>query len=431
MLASNGNWKLAPHLRLLNEHLMAVAAGDIKRLMVFMPPRHGKSSLCSQYFPAWYIGRFPGRKILLASYESDFAASWGAKARDVLSEFGEDVFSIKVSLINAAASRWGLNAMPGGMETAGVGAGLTGKGAACLLIDDPVKGAEQAFSKTYRNKAWDWYRSEAYTRLTPRGSIVLTMTRWHEDDLAGRILRESKPGEWTILNLPALAEKGDMLGREEGYPLWPAWYDLEKLVEIKKTMGSLWWAALYQQRPAPADGEVFQRNWIRYYKTLPVFTEVIQSWDMAFKDLKTSAYVCGQVWGKKGSDKYLIHQIREKLDFPGTLRAVRLLTKDYPEARIKLIEDAANGPAIISTLKSEISGIIPIQAKGSKEARASAISPQWESGNVYLPESAYWLEDFIDECITFPNGQYMDQVDTMSQALMRLEDKKFRMLVAK
>jgi len=409
---------------------MAVAAGDIKRLMVFMPPRHGKSSLCSQYFPAWYIGRFPFRKILLASYESDFAASWGAKARDVLLEFGEEVFSVKLSVIKAAASRWGLNGKTGGMETAGVGAGLTGKGAACLLIDDPVKGAEQAFSKTYRDKAWDWYRSEAYTRLEPKGSVVLTMTRWHEDDLAGRILRESVPGEWTILNLPAFAEKRDMLGRPEGSTLWPARYEKEELLEIKRTVGSLWWAALYQQRPAPADGEIFQRSWLRYYKTLPVFSEVIQSWDMAFKDLKTSAYVCGQVWGKKGSDKYLIHQIREKIDFPGTLRAVRLLTKDYPEARLKLIEDAANGPAIISTLKNEISGIIPVQAKGSKEARASAISPQWESGNVYLPESAYWLDDFVDECITFPNGQYKDQVDTMSQALMRLEDKKFRMLVA-
>ena len=430
--ASRGRWHVAPHLILLNEYLMAIAGGKLKRLIINLPPRHGKSEFVSKFFPAWYLGRFPSKSILFASYESDFAASFGQKARDVFNEFGKPIFGLRVHPTIAAASRWAIDRQVGEMKTAGVGAGLTGKGADLLIIDDAIKGAETALSKTQRDKIWDWYRSEAYTRLEPNGAIILIQTRWHEDDLTGHVLREAKEtGEdWTILNLPALAEPGDILGRAEGEPLWPSRFTVEDLNRIKLALGGFWWASLYQQRPAPAEGGILKKTWFRYYNVLPTyFDEVILSCDLAFKDLKTSAYVVLQIWGRIGADKYLITQVRDKMDFPTTVKAIRRLCAQYPEAKAKLIEEAANGAAVISTLKHEIPGIIAILAHGSKEARVHAISAQVEAGNVFLPELAYWVEDFVEECLTFPNGLYMDQVDAMSQALFRLGDTKRIILI--
>lgn len=403
--------------------------------MIFEPPRHGKSEFVSKYFPAWFLGRFPNERVLFSSYESTFAMSWGRKVRDILLEYGPSVFDVAINPNNSSAGSWGFLKYEGGMQTAGVGAGLTGKGAHLLLIDDPIKGAEQSHSVTIRNKHWDWYRSEAYTRLAPGGRIILTLTRWHEDDLAGRILKDSQAtGEqWEILRLPAIAEDdGDMLGRQPGEPLWPERFPLDRLLEIKATLGSYWWSALYQQRPAPSEGNIFKKAWFKYYRPAELgnkkFDEVVQSWDMAFKGGSSSAYVCGQVWGKIGADRYLLHNLREKLDFPGSVRAVRQVSEMYPQATRKYIEDAANGPAIIALLKSEIPGIIPVSPSkyGSKEARAHSISGIVESGNVYIPEpnSVTWsVDDFIEECITFPNSAYMDQVDTFSQALLMLMQK--------
>ena len=178
--------------------------------MVTLPPRHGKSQLISQYFPAWYLGTFPDRRTILTSYEAGFAAGWGRRARDVLEEFGPEVFEVSVREDSSAADRWDINGHVGGMITAGVGGAITGRGADLLIIDDPVKNSEDAASKTMRDKAWEWYQSTAYTRLEPGGAIILVMTRWNEDDLAGRILKESQTGgeKWEVMNLPAIAEEG-------------------------------------------------------------------------------------------------------------------------------------------------------------------------------------------------------------------------------
>ncbi len=396
--------------------------------MVFMPPRHGKSEFISRYSTAWILGKFPDTRIILASYEADFAASWGRKARDLLEEHGPSLFGVRVSGKSSAANRWDIEGHEGGMVTAGVNGPITGKGADIAIIDDPVKNDQEAMSVTYQERTYEWYKSTFRTRLQRDGAIILIMTRWNENDLAGKLLaaQEEDGEKWEVVNLPAIAEEGDLLGRDPGQPLCPDLFTKDALESIKKAVGSYWWASLYQQRPSPAEGGIFKRNWWQYYRQTPDrFDEVIQSWDMAFKDTKTADFVVGQVWGRKGADKYLLDQVRDRMDFPATIQAVRTLSAKWPQARVKLVEDKANGPAVIATLKKEISGLIPVEPQGSKESRAWAVSPEVEAGNVYLPDPsiAPWVHDFIEECAAFPNGANDDQVDAMSQALIRFANK--------
>ncbi len=390
-----------------------------------MPPRHGKSELVSHWFPVWFLNQWADRRIILASYEADFAASWGRKVRNSITA-NQEHLSVRVADDSAAANRWDTTE-GGGMVTAGVGGPITGRGAHLLVIDDPVKNAEDANSETIRQKVWDWWTSTAYTRLEPGGAAVVVMTRWHEDDLVGRLIREmASDGEhWDVLNLPALAEEGDALGRQLGEPLWPWRFASEALAKIKRAIGSYFWAALYQQRPSPPEGSLLKRGWWKWYRQAPeTFDEVIQSWDMAFKDLKASDYVVGQVWGRKGADKYLLDQVRDQMDFPTTVQAVKALSAKWPKARAKLVEDKANGPAVIATLKHDLAGLIPVEPEGGKVARASAVSPDIEAGNVYLPEIAPWVKDFVEECAAFPMGAHDDQVDAMSQALLRYGQRR-------
>jgi hypothetical protein len=267
-VASRGQWKLAPHLKLLNEKLLAVAEGRLRFLLVTMPPRHGKSELTSKYFPAWYLMRRPGRRILLASYEADFASQWGRKVRDLVEDLGPRHFGVEVRRDSSAADRWELAGHGGGMQTAGIGGALTGKGADVILIDDPVKNAEEANSQAIRDRNWDWYRAAAYTRLEPDGAIVLVQTRWHESDLAGQVLAHAEEsGEpWDVLNLPALSEgPGDPLGRPAGAALWPERFDVAALEGIRRAIGSYFFGALYMGSPRPAEGGTFKRSWLRYF----------------------------------------------------------------------------------------------------------------------------------------------------------------------
>ena len=420
---SNGRWIPAKHLLYTSELLVDVAARRIKRLIVTEPPRHGKSQLISKYFPPWYLGLNPEHRIILTSYESDFAASWGRKSRDIVEQHGEPLFGIKLRSGSSAVNRWDLEGHEGGMNTAGAGAAITGKGGDLIIIDDPFKNAEEANSKRQRDKVWDWYQSTLYTRLEPNGVLVIVQTRWHEDDLVGRLLNpeygEVEP--WVVINLPAVAEQNDQLGRQVGEALWPGRYNLEALAGIKEAVGSYWWNAMYQQRPSPPEGAIIHRTWWKFYRQAPEhFDEVIQSWDCNFQETQDGSYVVGQVWGRKGADKYLLDQFRARVGFIVTKQAIKSMSAKWPQARLKLIEDKANGPAIISSLRQDISGIVPVTPQGSKEARLSAVSPDIEAGNVYLPMGAPWVHDYIEELAVFPNDANDDQVDATSQALSRL-----------
>jgi predicted phage terminase large subunit-like protein len=416
------------HLDVLDETLMKVSRGELKRVIVTMPPRHGKSERVSRKFPAWHIGRNPNDEVILASYSIDLSRGFSRIARDTLMAHS-DLFGVKVDKNNQSAESWGIEGYRGGLHAAGVGGPITGKGARIAIIDDPVKNAEEADSETMREKIWEWYTSTLYTRLTPDGRIIIVMTRWHEDDLVGRLLKKeqeeiesgSHQGErWTVINFPAIAEENDFLGREAGEPLWPQYgFDLARLEQIKADVGSRVFNALYQQRPSAAEGQLFKRGWWRYYKVLPKLARKIISIDATFKDSDTSDFVSIQVWGKRGADMYLIDRVKDRMDFVTTIQAVRNIVAKHPDASMKLIEDKANGSAIISMLRREIGGIIPVNPAGGKVARAYAVSPHIEAGNVYLPENKPWVHDFVEECAAFPNGQHDDDVDAMTQALNR------------
>ena len=253
-IASNGRWLPARHLAYLDaaitDSIAAAERGELEGLVVSMPPQHGKSELCSKYLPAWFLGRYPDRRVILTSYEADFAAGWGRKARDLLEHWGH-LFGVRVHRRSGAAARWDLADREGGMTAAGVGGPITGKGAHLLIVDDPIKNDEEARSSTFRQKQWDWWQSVSTTRLRPGALIVVIQTRWNRDDLTGRILRQAEETghQWRMVKFPALAEEHDVLGREPGEALWPEVFTRERLESVRTTHTNYYWQALYQQNP--------------------------------------------------------------------------------------------------------------------------------------------------------------------------------------
>lgn len=449
--ASRYRWRTASHLMLLNKALIEVASRRIQRLIVEMPPRHGKSTLTSGYFPAWYLGNFPEHEIILGSYELTYAATWGGMVRDLISEFGPSMFGVDVSSARRRSDDWRIvrdGESLGGMRSAGIGSGITGRGADLLIMDDPIKDAEQANSTTYRDRAWNWYQSTFYSRRnTDDVPIILIMTRWHEDDLGGRILRSAaESGEsWHRIRLPGLAEENDILGRSVGDALWPEKWDRKALQNIRKTIGSYWFSALYQQSPAPSEGNIFKRKWWRFWKPLhsdlgPVRVRVsddewmdavvvelprrldktIQSWDLTFDS--ASSMVVGEAWARHGANAYLLHEDRAAYSFTEQIDAIRRMTSAFPNAATKLIEKKANAAAAIDTLQGSISGLTPVEPRGDKKFRANATTPHYESGNVYLPHPALapWVWEYMEEHNVFDHGEHDDRVDAASQALMYL-----------
>jgi predicted phage terminase large subunit-like protein len=420
-------WRPAKHLSLICETLEKVERGELKQVMFFLPPRHGKSYTVTETFPSWFIGRNPDRRVIEVSYSDDFANKFGRSNREKLWEFGQDIFGVKVDPGHALSTDWGIYKRHGGMISAGLGGRITGEGADLMVIDDPIKNSEEANSQVYREKIWNTYQSTLETRMQAGGAKIIILTRWHEDDIAGRILEGEDGKNWTVINLPALAEENDVLGRQLGEPLWPSQgYDEVWAADKKIKVGPYVWAALYQGRPTPPSGELLKKEWWKYYNFDPRqkandFHEIVQSWDLSFKDTKGSARVSGQVWGRIDANCYKLDEVTELMDFPATIKAIRTMTGKWPMALKKYIEDKANGPAVIAVLKNKIPGIIPVEPEGGKVARAYAITGLLEARNVYLPapERDPGTHDFIAECAAFPRGKYADRVDAMTQALVK------------
>ena len=394
-----------------------------------MPPRHGKSMTVTETFPSWFIGKCPDKRVIEVSYNNEFAEKFGRRNRSKIEEFGKEIFGIEVSRENRNATNWSIHGRRGGMLSSGIGGRITGEGADLLIIDDPVKNRAEADSITYRDRFWDEWQNTLLTRLQPGAAVIIILTRWHEDDIVGRLLARDNMGEWLLLNMPAIAEDdGDILGRSVGEALWPEHGYCEEWAEkMKKDVGSRTWESLYQGRPSAAEGTIFQREWWKHYTNSPSIEaphmdEIIQSWDMTFKDSESNDYVVGQVWGKLGADRYLLDQVRGRMDFPATLKAIRTLKGKWQDTRAIYVEDTANGPAVIATLKHDIQGLIPVKPEGGKIVRAQAVTAQIEAGNVYLPQAKYapWLDEFLTECTTFPSGKNDDQVDAMTQALAKM-----------
>ena len=426
-----GHYEHFKHTEFLCERLQPIADGEKKRIIIELPPRHSKSMTVTETFPSYFIGKNPNKRVIATAYGDSLARKFGRLNKQKLDDVGNDLFGIEVARETSKATNWTLDGYRGGMLSTGIGGGITGEGADLLLVDDPFKNRESANSQTMRDKVWDEWQNTLLTRLQQGASVIVIMTRWHEDDLVGRLLA-SEPEKWERIRLPAIAEdEDDLLGREIDEPLCPELgFDEEWAEEKKQSVGSMVWSALYQQRPSPADGEFFKRKHWKYYKVLPdlsEFDEIIQSWDMAFKDSakNDNDFVVGEVWGRIGAKKYLIDMVRGRMNFPATVQAFRNLTARYPEAHAKLVEDKANGTAVIQTLQNEIHGIIPINPEGGKESRASSASVDVEAGNVYLPDPSLkpWVHDFVEEHASFPNGAHDDMVDAHSQANNRFNNK--------
>lgn len=435
VLYVDDNYQMNWHHRLLCDYLDKLACKEIRRLMVFMPPRHGKSELVSRKFPAYLLGRNPDTSIISCSYSADLASRMNRDVQRLIDSekysvlfpeshlFGKNIRSTAKGSFLRNSDIFEIVNHRGTYRSSGVGGGITGMGGEYIIIDDPVKNREDADSATIREKIYDWYTSTLYTRLEKDGCILLTLTRWHEDDLAGKLLKAAQEGadQWTILELPAVCEYPpkpyDV--RQEGEALWKWKYDEEALEKMKVTVGSRDWAALYQQHPTPGEGGTFKREWWNYYKVLPDgLYDFVQSWDCTFKDAQSSDYVVGQVWARKGSSRYLLDQVRGRMSFTETLRAIRSLSAKWPQAIRKLVEDKANGTAVIDVLRKEIPGLIPVEPEGGKIVRANAVTAVAEAGNIYLPDPsiAPWVHDFVEEHAVFPNGANDDQVDAQTQA---------------
>ena len=419
----------------LDAFLDDVVAGKSPRLIICMPPRSGKSEISSRRFPAYALGRFPDLSVIACSYSADLASRFNRDVQRIIDSdsFAEVFPDVSLSGKNVRTSAKGnyirtsdlfeIVGHSGSYRSTGVGGGITGQGADILIIDDPLKDRAEANSETIRSGIWDWYTSTAYTRLSPGGGVIVMATRWHMDDLIGRLVARSGSGQgdtFRVISYPAIAE-ADEPHRQAGEALHPSRYPLDRLLEIRKAIGSRDWEALYQQHPVPDGGAMFRTDWIRRWTPTsipPTFDSMVMSWDMTFKETKGSDFVVGQLWGMKDSSFYLLDQVRGRMDFVRTRQVFIEFTKKHPNVIAKLIEDKANGSAIINSLASAVVGLIPITPKESKEARASAVAPLWEAGNVYIPDdSVPWAGDFVRELLEFPSGAHDDQVDAMTQAL--------------
>lgn len=443
-------YRRRPHLQYLADRLEKavhdVENGKNRRIAISMPPRAGKSTLASQYLPLWLLRRHPEWKIGMVSHEASLSTAWGRAVRRWVTEHPE--LGIRIAPDAGAAQEWE-TAEGGGILSRSVGGSITGRGFKVLLLDDLIKDFGAAHSEVLRQSVWDWWLSTASTRLEPPALVIAIGTRWHEDDFIGRLLsneREGDPDEWEVISFPALAEEDDVLGRAPGEPLLTPLVDEteeEALVRwegVKRDVGSYVWAALYQQRPAPAKGAIFDVSWWRYWTSDPArangvdvlyMPEVqrphggdtwVEGWDMAFKDTKTSDYVVGQRWVRRGALRILTAQVRDKWSFTATLPQVRAFSAAHVTTR--LIEDKANGTAIIDVLRDEIDGIIAVNPKDSKEVRARAQTPTVEAGNVLLPHPSEpgceWVTDLLTETRNFPTGAHDDMVDVLVHCLGRL-----------
>lgn len=392
-------------------------------LVISTPPQHGKSMTITETLPSWYLGRNPRHRVIEISYSEDFARRFGRRNRQKIKQFGADIFGIKTASSPDTDLDFELDNNVGGMISRGVTSGITGQRANLIVIDDPIKNRQEADSDVIRASIYDEWLNSMRSRLAPNGKVIIIMTRWHEEDLAGMILKTEE--NVYQVNLPLEAEENDVLGRRVGEALCPeigkddAWLEDFKKGYMSKE-GSRAWNALYQGRPTALEGNMIQRDWWKFYDQLPVINEWVMSVDAAFKDGDDNDFVAIQVWGKTDANMYLIDAVKKHLNLPNTMNEIIRLRHMYPLCKTTLVEDKANGSAVIDILRKTMVGIIAVEPKGGKVSRVNAIIGAIESGNVYLPARKNFTGDFIDECAAFPNGAHDDQVDCMSQGLNRL-----------
>jgi len=387
------------------------------RFIISVPPAHGKSELCSRWIPLWRMNGNPSRKICIASYNIDNSEKWGRILRNTI-EDNKSALKVSIARDSTAKRRWDTTA-GGYVKCAGIKGTLTGNHFTDIIIDDPLKDWIEASSQAKREAVIDWYNTVVSTRLLPNANVLLIMTRWHENDLAGYLLREATE-KWTYIRLPAISEgEGDLLKRKKGEYLCPDLYGEKFFNEQKKRLGSMQFAALYQQTPLADGGNVFKREyWQRYTPAAKPkkFTRIIHSWDTAFETKKSNAYSVCTTWGEYENRFYLLNIWREKADYPTVKRKMFDLWKSEKSSVI-LLEDKATGKPLRQELRKAGLPIIEVEPIADKLTRAHSVTPLFEDKRVFIADGESWADDLIDGCAAYPAGDWSDGVDTISQGL--------------
>lgn len=419
-------WK-AKHHRFLFRHLHRVTTGKCRRLMIFMPPRHGKSETVTVRYSAWRLENDPKLNIIVGSYNQKLANRFSRRIRRITEEH------IALSKDRKAVDEWETRE-GGGVRAVGVGAGVTGFGADLVMIDDPVKGRSHAESKVIRDNTWEWYTDDIYTRLEPKGAVVLIQTRWHQDDLAGRLKKAEANGgdHWDVVSLPAIAEADDPLERKIGEALWPRRFDVKALERIKQQQGSYSFNALYQQRPVAREGNVFKREWFeQVVSRAPQGLSWARGYDLAVSTRSSADYTASFrcAFDAEGN-LYIADGFRRRIEYPEQRRYVieRVASED---STIHGIEKALHGQALVQDLRKDATlrgrSIQAIAVDSDKFTRALSWAALAEEGKVRLVEGT-WIDSFVDEICSFPDGEHDDQVDAVSLAVRMLRRRKGKLL---
>ncbi len=436
------NW----HVDAICDHLEAVKAGEIDRLVINVPPGVGKSLLACVFFPSWLWSDWPGAKVISASYSEDFAKRDSLRTRNLLeSPFWRERWGHQM---HANRSQWAAghfrNKQGGFRLAAGVASGVTGEHANIQIVDDPLKPIEVTgslhISKTALERCTNWWDQTMATRLvdatTGISARVIIMQRLHEGDLAGLMLKDAGyhhlclPMEYRPDAQPcpvkgcAAKHKPNVDPRtEDGELLVPERKSRDEVERLKVELGARGAAAQLGQVPSPPEGATFKRATFRFYKRddLPRLTKQIQSWDLTFKESGTS-FVVGQAWGQAGASCYLLAERRDRWGLTDTCKQIEAMSLDFPKAYAKYIEAKANGDAVVDALKDKLTGLVLVEPEGGKMSRANAVEPMFEAGNVWFPDpsEAPWVDAFIEELLAFPAGINDDRVDALTQALIKL-----------
>jgi predicted phage terminase large subunit-like protein len=425
------------HHKIMAEAFERVANGTCKRLIVNMPPRHTKSEFASHLLPAWFMGKFPGKKIIQTAHTAELSVGFGRKVRDLIhSEDYHKVFpNTALKADNKAAGRW--NTSAGGEYFAiGVGGRVTGKGADLFIIDDPHSEQEAALAAVNPDvfdKVHEWYTSGPRQRLQPGAAIVMVMTRWSTKDLTGQVLKKSierNSEEWEVIEFPAILPSGD--------PLWPEFWSLKELKALEEELPLGKWLAQYQQNPTAEEGAIIKRDWWKEWTrdNPPTCDAILISWDTAFLKTERADYSACTTWGIfseedgetgfKRQKAIMLDGFRKRMEFPELKKAVLAHYTDW-EPDMLIVEAKASGSSLIQELRAmgiPVTEFTPSRGN-DKIVRANSVSDMFASGQVYYPANKRWAEEVIEECAQFPNGDYDDYVDTVTQALIRFRQGGF------